>query len=181
MTFETDKTYHKQRSPPKTTNSNNKTTTTTITTPTTNLALNMESRRFNCYLGSYLLQHHRLHAFYMNLKQNGDVPLVEFMYLVFTRIPGENYRRRLRSLLLRLCDVFRALIYSLACWFIAAVSIQILKTAPKYINFVCKTNECRREFLDFNQSGRGEVGKVKCCRRICKFHLLGAKIRILPE
>ena len=25
-----------------------------------------------------------------------DVPLVEFMYLVFTRMPGESYRRRLR-------------------------------------------------------------------------------------
>ena len=30
------------------------------------------------------------------------------MYLVFTRVPGESYRRRLRSLLL--CYVFRALI-----------------------------------------------------------------------
>ena len=29
------------------------------------------------------------------------------MYLVFTRMPGESYRRRLRSLL---CYVFRALI-----------------------------------------------------------------------
>ena len=28
----------------------------------------------------------------------GDVPLVEFMYLVFARMPGESYRRRLRSL-----------------------------------------------------------------------------------
>ena len=28
-----------------------------------------------------------------------DVPLVEFMYLVFTRMPGESYRRRLMSLL----------------------------------------------------------------------------------
>jgi len=28
-----------------------------------------------------------------------NVPLVEFMYLVFTRIPGESYRRRLRTLL----------------------------------------------------------------------------------
>ena len=37
-----------------------------------------------------------------------DVPLVEFMYLVFTRMPGENYRRRLRSLLY-LYYVFRAL------------------------------------------------------------------------
>ena len=28
-----------------------------------------------------------------------DVPLVEFMYLAFTHMPGESYRRRLRSLL----------------------------------------------------------------------------------
>ena len=42
-----------------------------------------------------------------------DVPLAEFMYLVFTRMPGEHYSRRLRSLLLYLCYVFRALINSL--------------------------------------------------------------------
>ena len=36
--------------------------------------------------------------------------LVEFMYFLFTRMPGESYRRRLRSLLLCLCGVFRALI-----------------------------------------------------------------------
>ena len=29
-----------------------------------------------------------------------DIPLVEFMYLVFTRMPGASYRRGLRSLLL---------------------------------------------------------------------------------
>ena len=29
-----------------------------------------------------------------------------FMYLVFTRMPGESYRRRLRPLLLYLCYVF---------------------------------------------------------------------------
>ena len=46
-----------------------------------------------------------------------DVPLVEFMYLVFTRMPGESYRKWLRSLLLYLCYVFRALINSLGCWF----------------------------------------------------------------
>ena len=44
-----------------------------------------------------------------------DVPLVEFKYLVFTRLPGESYRRRFRSLLLYLCYVFRALINSLVC------------------------------------------------------------------
>ena len=42
-----------------------------------------------------------------------DVPLVEFMYLVFTRMPSESCRRRLGSLLLYLFDVFRALINSL--------------------------------------------------------------------
>ena len=30
----------------------------------------------------------------------GDVPLVECMYLVFTRMPGEGYHWRLRALLL---------------------------------------------------------------------------------
>ena len=32
-----------------------------------------------------------------------DIPVVEFMYLVFTHMPGENYRRKLRSYLLCLC------------------------------------------------------------------------------
>ena len=44
-----------------------------------------------------------------------EVPLVELMYVVITRMPGESYRRRLGSLLIRLCDVFRALINSLVC------------------------------------------------------------------
>ena len=42
--------------------------------------------------------------------------LVEFMYLVFTRMPGESYCRRLRSLLLCLRYYFRALINSLVWW-----------------------------------------------------------------
>ena len=46
-----------------------------------------------------------------------DVPLVEFMCLVFTRMPGESYRRRLGSLLLYLCYVFWALINSHVCWY----------------------------------------------------------------
>ena len=44
-----------------------------------------------------------------------DVPLVEFVYLVFTHMPGESYRWRLRSLLLYLYYVFRALITSIVC------------------------------------------------------------------
>ena len=44
-----------------------------------------------------------------------EVLLVEFMYLAFTRMAGESYRRRLRSLVLYLCYIFRALINSLVC------------------------------------------------------------------
>ena len=50
------------------------------------------------------------------VKKSEDVPLVEFMYLVFTRMAGERCRRRLGSLLY-LCWVFRALINSLVCCF----------------------------------------------------------------
>ena len=51
----------------------------------------------------------------MGPQNNEDVPLVEFVNLVFTRMPGEGYRRRLRSLLLYLCYVFRAVIISFVC------------------------------------------------------------------
>ena len=57
------------------------------------------------------------HYYYLIEKERMHVPLVEFTYLVFTHMPGESYRRRLRSLLLHLCFVFRALINSLVCWF----------------------------------------------------------------
>ena len=56
---------------------------------------------------------HKLHHRYILW----DVPLVEFMYFVFTRMPGESYRRPLRALLLYLCYVFRELFNSLLCWF----------------------------------------------------------------
>ena len=46
-----------------------------------------------------------------------DIPLVEVMYVVFTRMPTESYSRSLTSLLLCLYDVFRALINSLMCCF----------------------------------------------------------------
>ena len=42
-----------------------------------------------------------------------DVLLVEFMYLVFTRILGETRQRQLGSLCL--CDSFRVLINSFVC------------------------------------------------------------------
>ena len=39
-----------------------------------------------------------------------DVPVVKFMYLVFTRMLGESFHRQFRSLLLCLSDIFQALI-----------------------------------------------------------------------
>ena len=38
-----------------------------------------------------------LYFIYFNKIMFEDVPLVKFMYLVFTRMPGKSYRRRLRS------------------------------------------------------------------------------------
>ena len=48
----------------------------------------------------------------LRLKRRSD------LYLVFTRMPGESYRRRPRSLLLCSCDVFPALITSLVDGFL---------------------------------------------------------------
>ena len=42
-----------------------------------------------------------------------DVPLVEFMFLVFTHMAGESYHSKLGALLLCLRDVFQVLINSL--------------------------------------------------------------------
>ena len=49
--------------------------------------------------------------------ERNDVHPLEFIYLVFTRMPGESYHGRLRSLFLYLCYVFRAQINSPVCWF----------------------------------------------------------------
>ena len=51
-----------------------------------------------------------LHVCQVRVTVCDSVPLVGFMYFVFTRMPGESYRGQLMSLLLCLCGVFRALI-----------------------------------------------------------------------
>ena len=53
-------------------------------------------------------------CFKMIYQLHQNLPLVEFMYLAFTRMPGESYHRQPRSLLC-FCDSFRALINSFAC------------------------------------------------------------------
>ena len=53
------------------------------------------------------------------------------MYLAFTRTSSESYCRRLRSLVLCLCDVFRELIYSLACSFYkSALDLVLFQVFP---------------------------------------------------
>ena len=53
-----------------------------------------------------------------------DIPLGEFMYVVFTRMSGDSYRRRFRSLLLSLCGVFRVLmINTLVCCLFVCLSV----------------------------------------------------------
>ena len=61
---------------------------------------------------------YKVHKFHQSYIHFGSVHvlLVDSMYLVFTRMPGLSYHRRLRSLLLCLCDVFRALLSFLVCW-----------------------------------------------------------------
>ena len=80
--------------------------------PTTQKQLTVSMSHFarlNCARVSLYVHNYQ---FPQVLEKKG-VPLVEFMYLVFTRMPGESYRRRPWSLLLCLCDVFRALIKTL--------------------------------------------------------------------
>ena len=60
-----------------------------------------------------------------------QLSLVEFMYLVFTRMPGEGYRRRIRSLLY-LRVVFRARINSLVCCLFLSMTSVIKIPAPEH-------------------------------------------------
>ena len=84
-----------------------------------------------------------------------DVLLVEFMYLVFTHMPGESYHRWLGSLLLYLCYVLRTLINSLVCWFwVSQLLWQWLVewcglNWPSFwpFYFICSTRKCVQYML----------------------------------
>ena len=63
--------------------------------------------------------------------------------LVFTRMPRESNSRRLRSLLLYLCDVFRALIHSLVCWLCtSALGLVLFQIHSIYCNFPPPLTSC---------------------------------------
>ena len=60
----------------------------------------------------------------LNGWENCDVPLVELMPLVLIiRMPGESYRKRPRSMLLCLCDVFREVMTSFVYWFFLTLRV----------------------------------------------------------
>ena len=88
---------------------------------------------------------------------------MEFMYLVFTRMPGESYRRQLRSLLLYLCYVFRALLTPLCVDSIVFGKRTVLRFDLEFREGFCRRGSqgegrCR-------QSRREEVkGKVAAGR-----------------
>ena len=72
---------------------------------------------------------------------------MEFMYLVFTRMPGKSYRGRLRSLFLYLSCVFRTLINSVVRWLWQKV-FRLLK--PVFSTL--KINKCCIDQADTNRS-----------------------------
>ena len=65
------------------------------------------------------------------ISQFEEVLLVEFIYLVFTRMPCESYRRRLRPLLLYY--VFRELINSLVCWYFTVIWKKFFRHILPYV------------------------------------------------
>ena len=63
----------------------------------------MKASRSDCY--EYLASLVFVMSLVKGYHSFEDVPVAEFMYLVFTCMPGESYRRQLRSLLCS-CDIF---------------------------------------------------------------------------
>ena len=84
-----------------------------------------------------------------------DVPLAEFMYFVFTRMPGESYRRRLGSLFLCLCGVFWTLINSL-CWLFLCFE-RIFITCPLDLFILSQTHHPLARVLDHYLAFRSSV------------------------
>ena len=90
-------------------------------------------------------------CFFVCLKKEENVPLVEFMHLVFTRVSGETNRRRLGSLLLYLCYVVRALINSLVCRFCGCLISSYLLFPPPFLPKVSLLFiESFESFITFN-------------------------------
>ena len=85
-----------------------------------------------------------------------DALLMEFMYLVFTCMPGGSHCKWLGSLLLCLHEVFWALINSLVCWFFILCMFQ----AFQYDNNDINTKYCVLQMMHENMDtpeGQGSL------------------------
>ena len=117
---------------------------------------------------------------YINVYE--DVPLMEFMYLVFTRTPCESYRRRLRSLLLiqherpgpRFC--FRFLLihfFPKSAWSTATSRrCRFLMLCSRYFfqallnSLCCQLQEAFQLLHNIVMSTRTSVGNVERCTSV---------------
>ena len=82
-----------------------------------------------------------------------DLRLVEFIYLVFTHMSGESYRRRLWSLLLCLYDVFHTLINSLVSWVNGLICEAVWSSGKESLRPVSRRTSVRRR-LGFSFSSK---------------------------
>ena len=95
------------------------------------------------------------------------------MYLAFTRLPGESYRRRLRSLLLYLCYVFRALINSLACGFWKLYYAHCLSTY-RYLKLVRRRTSRRPPYCNSTAWSETATDTPRCpSGRPCRWRACG--------
>ena len=87
---------------------------------------------------------HIKETFFLTVHFFEDVPVAKFMYLVFTRMPSESYRRRLKSLSC-LCDVFPVCLLvllrrlkSLSCFCVTSfpLSVGSFKATQVFVVFV---------------------------------------------
>ena len=101
-----------------------------------------------------------------------DVPLVAFMYLVFTCMPGESWCRRLGSLLCS-CGIFWALFNSPISWF--CIFFVFLR-CRFFQNIV---NKERRRPVRFRHSNSYDVDKMEYLCPLCE-GLSNSVIPIIP-
>ena len=101
-----------------------------------------------------------------------DVPLVAFMYLVFTCMPGESWHRRLGSLL-RSCGIFWALFNSPISWFCIFFGFSWCRFFQNIVN------KERRRPVRFRHSNSYDVDKMEYLCPLCE-GLSNSVIPIIP-
>ena len=104
------------------------------------------------------------------------------MYHLSTPMPGESYRRRLRSLLLCLCDVFRALIISLMCMLIPKKesTCNVFRSAHRCSsssNWILMSCQPHRVTSGQSNSGHKQIHISKLIPSLCEVSLQNQSLR----